>query len=88
MIPIRIIFSSSPFGFLSLFLFYYKPPGHAVRRFFCFFSQEKKRLLLIEWLKIRYEEEGFHGFLTIEREVGNDPTADIALAVQFLKERI
>ncbi|MBR3740931.1 MAG: hypothetical protein IKN04_10845 [Clostridia bacterium] len=45
-------------------------------------------MLLIEWLKIRYEEEGFHGFLTIEREVGNDPTADIALAVQFLKERI
>ncbi len=34
------------------------------------------------------EEEGFHGFLTIEREVGDDPTADIALAVQFLKERI
>ena len=34
------------------------------------------------------EEEGFHGFLTIEREVGDDPTADIAMAVQFLKERI
>ncbi len=34
------------------------------------------------------EEEGFHGFLTIEREVGDDPTADIALAVNFLKERI
>ncbi len=34
------------------------------------------------------EEVGFHGFLTIEREVGDDPTADIALAVNFLKERI
>ena len=34
------------------------------------------------------EEEGFHGFLTIEREVGADPAADIALAVDFLKERI
>ena len=34
------------------------------------------------------EEEGFHGFLTIEREVGEDPTADIALAVDFLKQRI
>ena len=34
------------------------------------------------------DEEGFHGFLTIEREVGDDPAADIALAVQFLKERI
>ena len=34
------------------------------------------------------EEEGFHGFLTIEREVGDDPAADIALAVNFLKERI
>ena len=34
------------------------------------------------------EEEGFHGFLTIEREVGDDPTADIALAVDFLKARI
>ena len=56
--------------------------------FFVFSHRKKKRLLLIEGLKIRYEEEGFHGFLTIEREVGNDPTADIALAVQFLKERI
>ena len=34
------------------------------------------------------EEEGFRGFLTIEREVGDDPAADIALAVNFLKERI
>ncbi len=34
------------------------------------------------------EEEGFHGFLTIEREVGDDPVGDIELAVKFLKERI
>lgn len=31
---------------------------------------------------------GYHGFLTIEREVGNCPADDIALAVNFLKERI
>ena len=31
---------------------------------------------------------GYKGFLTIEREVGPDPTADIALAVDFLKARI
>ena len=31
---------------------------------------------------------GFNGFLTIEREVGDDPAADIAMAVDFLKEKI
>ena len=31
---------------------------------------------------------GFDGYLTIEREVGEDPTADIAMAVNFLKEKI
>ncbi len=31
---------------------------------------------------------GYKGFLTIEREVGADPTADIRKAVSFLKERI
>ena len=31
---------------------------------------------------------GYRGFLTIEREVGSDPAADIALAVGFLKARI
>lgn len=30
-------------------------------------------------------EIGFHGFLTIEREVGANPAADIALAVDFLR---
>lgn len=34
------------------------------------------------------EEIGFRGFLTIEREVGDDPAADIALAVDFLKARV
>ena len=34
------------------------------------------------------DEIGYHGFLTIEREVGEDPAADIALAVNYLKERI
>ena len=31
---------------------------------------------------------GFDGFLTIEREVGADPAADIAMAVGFLREKI
>ena len=32
------------------------------------------------------EEAGFHGFLTIEREVGKQPEKDIRLAVDFLKD--
>ena len=31
------------------------------------------------------EEIGYKGFLTIEREVGDDPAKDIATAVAFLK---
>lgn len=31
---------------------------------------------------------GFNGFLTIEREVGENPVADIELAVNFLREKI
>ena len=31
---------------------------------------------------------GFKGFLTIEREVGADPAKDIAMAVNFLKDKI
>jgi sugar phosphate isomerase/epimerase len=31
---------------------------------------------------------GFDGFLTIEREVGENPEADIAMAVDFLREKI
>ena len=31
------------------------------------------------------EEIGYTGFVTIEREVGDDPTADIAMAVDFLR---
>lgn len=34
------------------------------------------------------QEIGFTGFLTIEREVGEDPEKDIALAVRFLEEHI
>lgn len=30
------------------------------------------------------EDIGYTGFLTIEREVGENPAADIALAVEFL----
>jgi len=33
-------------------------------------------------------EIGFNGYLTIEREVGENPTADIAMAVKFLEAKI
>ena len=34
------------------------------------------------------DDIGFRGFLTIEREVGDDPVSDIALAAEFLKSQI
>lgn len=34
------------------------------------------------------DEIGYHGFLTIEREVGDDPERDIRSAVEFLKKHI
>lgn len=34
------------------------------------------------------QEIGYQGFLTIEREVGDDPAADITMAVDFLKNKI
>ena len=34
------------------------------------------------------EDIGFKGFLTIEREVGDNPAKDIGLAVEFLKNKI
>lgn len=34
------------------------------------------------------EEIGYKGFLTVEREVGENPAADISKAVSFLKEKI
>ena len=34
------------------------------------------------------KEIGFDGFLTIERECGDDPVADIVLATTFLKEKL
>lgn len=39
------------------------------------------------WLNA-LREIGYHGFLTIEREVGENPEADIRKAVDFLKEII
>lgn len=33
-------------------------------------------------------DTGFDGFLTIEREVGDDPVADISMAVGFLREKL
>ena len=34
------------------------------------------------------EDIGYKGFLTIEREAGDDPAKDIGLAVEFLKKTI
>ena len=34
------------------------------------------------------DEIGYHGFLTIEREVGDNPAADINTAATFLKNLI
>jgi L-ribulose-5-phosphate 3-epimerase len=34
------------------------------------------------------EQVGYTGYLTIEREVGDDPVADIAAAIAFLREKI
>ena len=34
------------------------------------------------------DEIGYKGFLTIEREVGDNPAADIALAAEFLRSKI
>lgn len=34
------------------------------------------------------EEVGYHGFLTIEREAGDDPEKDIAAAAEFLRKAI
>lgn len=34
------------------------------------------------------EQAGYKGFLTIEREVGDDPAADIASAIAFLRNKI
>jgi len=36
------------------------------------------------WMRA-LEDIGYRGFLTIEREVGNDPTADIRTAADFLR---
>lgn len=39
------------------------------------------------WLKA-LDDIGYHGFLTIEREVGEDPASDIGRAVRFLREQM
>lgn len=39
------------------------------------------------WLQA-LQDIGYHGFLTIEREVGNNPIADILLAIKYLKEKM
>ena len=40
-----------------------------------------------EYLKA-LDDIGYNGFLTIEREVGDDPERDIKKAISFLKEKI
>ena len=44
----------------------------------------------VDWPKYiaALREIGFDGFLTIERECGDDPQADIIMAAGFLKEII
>ena len=44
----------------------------------------------VEWDKYlaALREIGFDGFLTIERECGDDPTADIVMAADFLKAKL
>ena len=44
----------------------------------------------VDWDKYiaALKEIGFDGFLTIERECGDDPTADIKMAAKFLQEKI
>ncbi len=44
----------------------------------------------VDWDKYiaALKEIGFDGFLTIERECGDDPTADIVMAAEFLKTKI
>ena len=44
----------------------------------------------VRWLEYldALERIGYHGFLTIEREVGEKPEEDIARAVSFLRDRI
>lgn len=34
------------------------------------------------------KKTGFDGFLTIEREVGENPEADVRMAADFLREKI
>ena len=34
------------------------------------------------------DQIGYEGFLTIERECGDDPQADVVLAVNFLKSKL
>ena len=40
-----------------------------------------------EYLKA-LDSVGYKGYLTIEREVGDDPAGDIGMAVDFLKEKL
>ena len=44
----------------------------------------------VDWDKYlaALKEIGFEGFLTIERECGADPTADIVMAVDFLRSKL
>ncbi|MBQ7649862.1 MAG: sugar phosphate isomerase/epimerase [Victivallales bacterium] len=44
----------------------------------------------VDWTRYlaALSEVGYNGYLTIEREVGANPEADIRTAVNFLKEKI
>ena len=44
--------------------------------------------LPLETLCGKMRDAGYDGYLTIEREVGEDPEADIRLAVDFLRKKL
>ena len=45
------------------------------------------RVDIAAWIRA-LREIGYQGFLTIEREVGENPERDIAQAVRFLREKL
>ena len=45
------------------------------------------RVDIAAWIRA-LRDIGYQGFLTIEREVGENPERDIAQAVRFLREKL
>ena len=58
-------------------------------RYYLKYREGKRNTALdLDGTKSFLQEIGFDGFLTIERECGDDPTADIVMAAGFLKTKI